>query len=355
MAAGRTISTVSRPGLLSFERFRRVEPGTGSAITRAVRRAVIVLLLVLGTGVSVARAQPGAAAVTERTRADVSAAIARRAAAASAKAALARQYQTQLAEVDRLKRQRASWRRDRQLRDSLAASLETAQALAAADRGLTQAERAVTQARRAALTAIDAELATHPDDPRQRALIAARAAIGPPAAAPAKKIVLPDDALDPLADPEELDQQAAALRAGEAELAREGDRLLRQATAWQRQAELRAQHDRAGDLAQRDDDAPRRTGGSNDGRTAATSPPEGAPQDGLGGDASFEGSPEVVLADVLDRAAVDGLRKADRSSDPATKAQAASAARAQLEQRLARLRARRAAIEARARELRAHR
>ena len=75
MAAGRTISTVSRPGLLSFERFRRVEPGTGSAITRAVRRAVIVLLLVLGTGVSVARAQPGAAAVTERTRADVSAAI----------------------------------------------------------------------------------------------------------------------------------------------------------------------------------------------------------------------------------------------------------------------------------------
>jgi FtsZ-binding cell division protein ZapB len=325
-----------------------------------VRRLVILVLLVLWTGISAApvRAQPGAVpAITERTRAEVATATARRATAASAKAALAQQYQAQLADVDRLKRQRASWRRDRQLRASLAASLDTAQALSGADRALGDADRALTQARRAALAAIDAELAAQPEPGRQRALIAARAAIGPAAAAPAKKIVLPDDALDPLADPEELDQQAAALRAGEDELAREGDRLARQATAWQRQAELRAQHDRAGDLAQRDDDAPRRTGG--DGRNGASAQPEaggaqppGSPGTDAVGGTTFENSPEIVLADVLDRTAVDGLRKADQSSDPATKAQAASAAKEQVARRLARLRERRAAIEARARALR---
>src|SRR5437763_1680288 len=80
------------------------------------------------------------------------------------------------------------------------------------------------------------------------------------AAAPrvAQQPTTADAALDPLADPEELEQQAAALRDSEGELGREVERLERQATRFERIAIVRKQHDRASELDLRDDVDPRR-------------------------------------------------------------------------------------------------
>ena len=61
----------------------------------------------------------------------------------------------------------------------------------------------------------------------------------------------------------------------------------------------------------------------------------------------------MVLADVVDTSTLDALRAADRSSNPAIKARAAERASAQVRARLERLRAQRARVQERARELRA--
>ncbi|HTJ43985.1 MAG TPA: hypothetical protein VL463_17890 [Kofleriaceae bacterium] len=276
---------------------------------------------------------------------------------AAQKQALAARYQQQLAAIDDLKRQRASWRRDRQLKSALAESLETAKQLAAIASSIDTADAQLARARQTAIAAIDAA-----PEARRAQLASSRAQIAS-ALAPAhpKKIVLPDDTLDPLADPEELDQQAAALREGESELAREADSLAKQAERFAKQAELLRQHQRADDLAMRDDAEPRRTpggaGGAANDRANPAPQGSGAPDSlstpgGGAATSSFEGQPDFVLADVIDSAAIDGLRRAGRGSDPAAKAAAASAARDQVEARLKRLRDRRAAIEARARELR---
>src|ERR1043166_4491588 len=50
------------------------------------------------------------------------------------RAALKQRYEDEVADIDRLKKQRASWRRDRELRDSLSSSLETSNELDAATR-----------------------------------------------------------------------------------------------------------------------------------------------------------------------------------------------------------------------------
>src|SRR3954467_11549751 len=93
--------------------------------------------------------------------------------------ALAQRYQDELAQIDRLKNQRASWRRDRELRDSLSESLETANQLSAATRELGQARTDLESARRAYLVAIDAELATGPSPARAQQLTRARTQLAP--------------------------------------------------------------------------------------------------------------------------------------------------------------------------------
>jgi hypothetical protein len=280
---------------------------------------------------------------------------------ASQEQTLSARYQQELAAIDDLKRQRASWRRDRQLKAALADSLETAKQLQATADAIDATGAKLTADRQAAIAAIDAELAGQATDARKAQLTKARAeqAAALDAARP-KKIVVPDDTLDPLADPEELEQQAAALRQSEQDLEREAQSLAQQAERFARQAELLAQQRRADELASRDDAGPRRTpggAGRSDGAAPQTgngpgSGGTGAPVDSLSSPPAYEGQPDFVLADVIDAAAIDALRKAGRGSDPGAKAAAANAARDQVEARLRRLRERRAAIEARARELR---
>jgi hypothetical protein len=333
-------------------------------VPRVFRLLVLVAAALIAlAGVAVAQAEPAKA--TDAALAKVRASEKKRSALITERTTLAARYQKELAEIDKLKRQKASWRRDRQLRSKLSASLETAKKLGKASGAITILDGDLVKQRKALIKAIDAELAAGAASARAKSIKAARAdAARKVAPHKAKKIVLPDDELDPLADPEELDQQAKALRDSEAELEKQIATLEREATRFRKQADLRKEHQRADELATRDDHNPRRTQGSSGNRGGGVTADEAAPQSDEGGSpppddfdgamdpGAFEGDPAVVLSDVVDGDTVDALRKAERSTDPAAKAAAAERARDQVKRRLEKLEKRRREIEKRAKELR---
>jgi len=274
---------------------------------------------------------------------------------AAKREALAKRYQDQLAQIDRLKNQRASWRRDRELRDSLSDSLETANQLSAATHELAQARGDLESARRAYLAAIDAELGAGATPARAQLLNRAKAQLVPQITDAPRRIIIPDFEVDPLADPEELEQRAAELRASEEDLARQLAGLKAQATELDHLAVLRKQHERAGDLFNRDDDEPHH----NTARPSSepgTSPDEGggagkpsAPGWTTG---SFESLAPIVLADVINASTLLSLEAAQRSGDPGQRAEAARRAGDEVARRIGEVRKRRVEIEARARQLR---
>jgi hypothetical protein len=309
--------------------------------------------------------------VTDRAIAVVIVEQKARATTAGQRAALDQQFAGEVKAIDRLKQQKSSWRRDRQIADAKARSLETAKKLEKATRALAQHDRKIADAKKRALAAIDAELAIATTDAaRKQRLVAARAEHAPRLAARAKKIVLPDGEIDPYADPEDLDQQAKAMRDVEAELAKQVTALDEQTARLRKAAELRKQHERAGELVVRDDGQPRRTTPPAGGRFAAgvaadtedagaspspSPPPEGPPQSGdpapeQGGFMADETA--NALADVIDPDTGDALRKAGRSSDPKARADATQRTRDAVAKKLEQLRKQRAAVEARARALR---
>jgi hypothetical protein len=275
---------------------------------------------------------------------------------ATKREALAKRYQDQLAQIDRLKNQRASWRRDRELRDSLSESLETANQLSAATHELAQARGDLESARRAYLVAIDAELGAGAPPARAQLLIRAKAQLVPQITDAPRRIIIPDFEVDPLADPEELEQRAAELRASEEDLARQLAGLKAQATELDHLAVLRKQHERAGDLFNRDDDEPHH----NTARLAGdsgTSPDEGGgagkPSAPGWASGSFENLAPIVLADVINASTLLSLEAAQRSGDPGQRAEAARRAGDEVGRRISEVRKRRLEIEARARQLRA--
>jgi hypothetical protein len=334
------------------------------------------LVLVLAVAPAAALAQPSAPVVTvvsgqsAVTRAEKAVAD-----KLTARNALAQQYEDQLKAVDRLKQQRASWRRDRDLKEALATAQVTSTKLSTAAAELGAASAQLANAKKSLVAAIDRELATNPAPARAAELTRQRARLAPPVAKRnLTKIVLPDLTIDPLADPEELDAQAQELARAEKELASQSAGFDAQAKELDEIAKLRKQHERAGDLARRDDDQPQRTvrdssGGrlsdspasGNDSAGGEGAPPPDAHDDGGGitGGATGPQSPSfaeasVVLSDVVDATTIDTLSKAARSSDPAVRAQAAKRARDAVQQRLEQLRKKRLEIEATARQRRAH-
>ena len=315
---------------------------------------------------------------TEQARRGVASATSARDRGRSDKARLAGEYEAQLAELDQLKKRQASWRRDRAIREHMSRSHGTARKLAASDEKLRRLEAQLVKARRELVVAIDRELAGNPSRARRADLLSWRGASRTPGRG-ARKIVLPDDTIDPLADPEELDYQASLIRQGEEQLARELDKLDKQSERYLRMADLQKNRQRAAAHGQLDDDRPRRTAGNPSGRfgeadTAAgagpspTSPgentpptdqpngPPNVPDDGTNGSpleaGGDDGNFDVVLADVVDGSTVDALRAAELSTDPAVKARAAKRAREQVKARLEELRARRKEIQKRATTLR---
>ena len=274
---------------------------------------------------------------------------------------LHKRYVEQLDAIDRLKNQHATWRRDRALRDSLASSLETANQLSAVDREIKQANIELLSAQRAYLAAIDAELGTGTAPVRGSQLRFSRARLAQALEAAPRRIVMPDLEIDPLADPEELDQRAAELRASETELNRQLGRLDQQVAELDHLATLRRQHNRAGDLFTRDNDEPQR-GAAH--RTDVGSPTEeagggqqpttiGAPQSPtLPIAPSFESAVPTILGDVIDASTIASFAAAERSSDPAQRAAAAHRARTAVAVRLDQVKKKRTEIEARSHQLR---
>ncbi|HUC07493.1 MAG TPA: hypothetical protein VMR96_05335, partial [Solirubrobacterales bacterium] len=266
------------------------------------------------------------------------------------RASLAKRYKDELDQIDRLKNQRASWRRDRELRANLSDSLETANQLSAATRDLERAKLGLANARRSYLTAIDVELSAGPAPVRAQQLARAKAQLVPQVNDVPRRIVIPDFDVDPLADPEELDQRAAELRAAEQELGSQLLGLRAQAEDLDHQALLRKHHDRAGDLFNRDDDEPRH----NTVRTPDSGPEEGGgggggrqPSSPVPGSTNFENFVPIVLVDVIDASTINSLAAAQRSGDPAQRAAAARRAHDAVARRFEEVRNRRLEIEAR--------
>lgn len=318
-----------------------------------------LLVLAIAVASSTASAEPRQpsppAAVTATTETTVKTAEQRVARLAVKREALAKRYQDELEQIDRLKNQRASWRRDRELRDSLSESLETANQLSAATRELGQARTELESARRAYLAAIDAELGAGVPPARAQQLTRARAQLAPQIKGVPRRIVIPDFEVDPLADPEELEQRAAELRASEEDLGRQLAALKTQATELDHLALLRKQHERAGDLFNRDDDEPHHST-ARSGTEPGTAPDDGSgagkPSASGGGAGNFESFVPIVLADVINASTLLSLEAAQRSGDPGQRADAARRAGDEVARRIGEIHKRRLEIEARARQLR---
>ncbi len=286
---------------------------------------------------------------------------------ATRRAQSAQRYQDELAAVDRLKKQKASWRRDRELRQDLADSADTANQLAQLNQQLAAATRALVEARKALVTAIDLEKPTA-TGARLAQLDQLRAKVSATLGPAPKKIVLPDAEVDPLADPEELDQQAQVIAETEKQLAAEVAGLDAQAVELAHVADLRKHNDRAKDLMLSEDDQPHRNVQGSSGGAKSSSLGDAAPTNTdtggagqAGGSfssgtpaAAFETEATFVLGEVIDRSTIDGLTRAQRSGDPGKRAEAARQARDAVARRLDQLKKKRAQIEARSKQLRAH-
>ncbi len=288
--------------------------------------------------------------------------------AATKRAQTAPRYQDQLAAIDRLKKQKASWRRDRELRTDLADSADTANQLATLNQQLATATRALIAARKELVAAIDREKPAA-TGARTAQLDQLRAKVTATFGPVPKKIVLPDTEVDPLADPEELDQQAQVIAETERQLANEVAGLDAQAAELAHVADLRKHNDRAKDLMLSEDDQPHRNVQSSSGgrsNALAEASPPATDSGGAGGGGSttggsfssgtsstaFETEATFVLGEVIDRSTIDGLTRAQRSGDPAKRAEAARLARDAVAQRLDQLKKKRAQIEARSKQLR---
>ena len=334
-------------------------------MTQVMPRWLLVLVLTMAPAIAWGQSVQA----TDRAVAALRDAEHKATAIASQRQQLAAKYAGELDAIDRLKKQRASWNRDRELRGNLSDSAETANQLAVLARELAAAQEAIATDRRALVAAIDAEQAT---GPRGQQLAQLRTQLAPARTAP-RKIVLPDADVDPLADPEDLDRQAAALRESEAELARQVQGLEGQAKDLDKVSMLRKQHERAGGLASRDDDQSSHATPPQGGRGSTTTNGDAAPaptsttaptDPGTGAGASevhgggsspsagYESEALVVLVNVVDATTIETLTRAQRSGDPAQRAEAARKTRDAVRARMEALARKRAQIEARAKSLR---
>ena len=273
---------------------------------------------------------------------------------ASRRSALATHYQEQTETVAELKRSKG-FNRDRDLRAAMANAQDTANQLDSLQREIDAAVTRLATARHGWLDAIDAEL-VDATGPRADQLKAARARLVPLVGTPRKKIVLPDATLDLNADPEDLEQQAKAIRETEGELARQVAGADAQADDLGKQSELLKHHQRAVELTAREDDQAHRTASHSTSGTGGGFDALPTQADHGGGAAApqpvatFETDAPVVLVDVIDASTLKALTVAQRSGDPAARAAAVRGARDRVKARLDALHLKRLQIEAQARK-----
>jgi hypothetical protein len=239
-------------------------------------------------------------------------------------------------------------------------SLTTARALQEIDRRVRALDGELDRERRALVAAIDRELAAGSEPGRRGKLVAARRDAAR-ALHHDKKIVLPDDTIDPLADPEELEDQAALIAQSEKDLAREIQLLTERASRYRHMEKLRQQRARAAEAGRWDDSRSRRPSGrSGDRQTGGAgtledadgdAPPASVDDPGFNAGVDYS-DPTVVLVEVVDTDTLDALRSAQSSTDLTVKAKAAERASREVQGQLERLRRQRLLIEKRAAELR---
>lgn len=325
-----------------------------------MRRWLVMLLLTVAFATAQAQSSPLTEATTRAWNAS-----------AAAEANLVRatklwneingKFRVELDAVTRLKNSPKSWRRDRELRAKIADADALGRQLEAASADVRRATEALAAARRAVITAIDAELAAKPVAPRKAQLDRARSQVLPQTKK-ATRIVLPDMQIDPNADPEELDQQAKAILAAEAELASQLKGLEAQTKELERIAVLRKHADRATELDRRDDNSARKgaTPGSSRGAGGALSgdaseaPNSPAPPTDTGRPdvSNFEMDATITLAEIVDPSTIEELNRAQRSNDPTKRAAVAKLTRDAVAKKLQLLRDKRKLVEDRATSLR---
>jgi hypothetical protein len=299
---------------------------------------------------------PAWADTTATNAAQATAAAAERSASqlASRRQQLASHYQDQTEAVAELKRSKG-FNRDRDLRTAMANAQDTANQLDSLQREIDAAQAKLVTARRAWLAAIDGEL-VDATGPRADQLKATRTRLAPLVGPPRKKIVLPDATLDLNADPEDLEQQAKAIRETEGELARQVAGADAQADDLAKQAELLKHHQRAVELTAREDDQAHRNASHSTTTSGGAFDAAPTAADHGGGAAvqtpvtTFENDAPVVLVDVIDASALKALTVAQRSGDPAARAAAVRGARDRVKARLDALHLKRLQIEAQARK-----
>lgn len=272
---------------------------------------------------------------------------------ARAHATLRQALDGQLVTIDRLKRGPRAWRTKSQLEERLAEAHETGERIKAIDGQLRAARSALVAARSTLVAAIDDELARGVAGSRAQELTALRAQQQP--RREARRIVLPDTRIDPRLDPEELDEQVAAIREGEAALDRQIKGLEDQGKELQRVAELRKHNDRTLELDKRDDNASRRAASREPSEVISDS---GSPSGPLYGGADrhlVESEAPIVLPEVVEQTILDGIVKAQRSGDPAQRAIAVKKARDAVAAKREQLRQQRLQIEKLARDRRMQR
>jgi hypothetical protein len=274
---------------------------------------------------------------------------------AARRQALAAQFHEQTDAIASLMHQPRSWNRDRDVSAAKSNAEATANQLTALDRDLRAATDRLTTARRAWLSAVDAELPTATGT-RANALKAMRAKLAPQVRTPPKKIIMPDLRLDPNADPEDLDQQAAAIRDTEAQLSAEVAGLEALAAEHEKNAELLKHHQRMNEVANRDDNqahrvAPHSTSGATAGAqdSLPTAPP--LTDSGRTSTSTFEADAPIVLQDVIDASTIEGLTRAQHSGDSAVRAAATRKTRDAVKARLDQLQKKRSEIEQQSRKL----
>lgn len=330
--------------------------GTNHATNKRMRAIAVIGLIALAIAPAMADVQTAQAIDHKLTRL----------ASARAQQAARRDYQAvgyaqQLATVDQLKRQRASWRRDRALREALAASHATAKQLDSVTQSLVATDRELDEAR----ILLSQHIMTNERAASPQEAAAYRALAAKWLRTDQHRISAPDLEIDPLADPEELDEQARRLAATEAQLrvqlASLDAALLRDA----RRVTLRSEHAQFGTQLARDEGMPssrRTTDGAR--APAAEDPMNGAdaalgeggglptssPEDSaLNNDAIDMAATAYALGGILDVSVTQPLLGA---ADAPSRTKAATTARAQLAAKVAKIAyARKTAIE-RARMLR---
>ena len=309
------------------------------------------------------------AIVTNKAARDVAGSLKRLRKLQGQQASLRRNYNAQLAELDKLGRLRASWNRDRQISKKKSASASLGRKLAALEKSLRKARSTLIMRRHTLLGAVQSELRGSVQGKRGVELRRLKTALTARLHPKARRIILPDASLDRLADPEELEEQAALIARAERQLRAEDERLEERYRYYVKQTKLRAQSERATEIARRDDESIRRSPGLRSDRNSGLggADPESSPDSNDGTDGTDNGGGEppsddsrdltlesssVILADVVDDVTAADLRRAGRRADPSARVRAAKRARVQLKRKLDRLKRQRALIEKRAKELR---